>query len=138
MAEAIYSTASRIQYCSIQDVSFFRPYLSDTRYGTSKDFAPITHETKIVDFGIQQSYISEDLVQESGTASVTTTHLVTTEGSNVKVTGVTEIKCVHLGKSTTNSCLVSPDVINTVVVSWVDAHSIGALSSRPTRERQAV
>ena len=92
MSEAVYSTASKIQYCSILDVSFYRPYLTGPKYKTTRGFAPISHETKIIDFGIQQSYISEDLVQESSTNSVTASHLVTAGGSNIKVTGVTEIK----------------------------------------------
>ena len=123
---------STIQYCTLLNVSFSRLRVNALEQSEGNDFVPIENETRIIDFGVSQTYISEDLVNiESREAGPTTAHTVTANGNYIRITAVTQLECTHFGYKTFVNCLVTPDLQNTLIVCWKDAQKIGIMSEEP-------
>ena len=74
-------------------------------------------------------WISEDLVTiEPKQAGPTIAHMVTAGDEQMKISGVTQIQCSKKGVLTTFNCLITPDLENSVVLSYRDAFTMGAIS----------
>ena len=122
-------------YCSMEDVSFSRLRKNAVIKEDDNDFVQISNESKIIDFGVAQSWISEDLVIiEPRIAGKTVAQMITASGENMKITGVTIIQCIRAGKNTTFNCLITPDLKNSIVLSYKEALNIGAVRNSPFEE----
>ena len=124
--------ASTIQYCMLLNSSFARLRVNALEQSEGNIFEPILAETKIIDFGVSQTYISEDLVHiESREAGPTTAHTVTANRDYIRITAVTQLECTHFGHKIVVNCLVTPDLENTLIVCWKDAQEMGSMSEEP-------
>ena len=124
--------ASTIQYCTLLNASFARLRVNALEQSKGNNFEPIVAETKIIDFGVSQTYISEDLVHiESREAGPTTAHTVTANGDYIRITAVTQLECTHFGHKIVVNCLVTPDLENTLIICWKDAQEMGSMSEEP-------
>ena len=116
----------------MEDVSFSRLRKNAVIKEEDNDFVQINNENKIIDFGVAQSRISEDLVIiEPRIAGKTTAQMITAGGGNMKISGVTQVQCTRAGKNTTFNCLITPDLKNSIVLSYREALNIGTVRTRP-------
>ena len=112
--------------CSFEGISFFRLQKNAVIKEQDNDFVLIEGEQRIVDFGVSQSWISEDLVTiEHRAAGQTTAHMITSGGEEMKITGVSLLQCSNKNVSTIVNCLITPDLINSIVLSYRDSISMG-------------
>ena len=119
-------------YFSLENISFSRLRINAVIKEADNEFVQINNENKVIDFGVAQCWISEDLVViEPRIGGKTTTALITAEGEKMKITGVTQVQCIREGISTTFNCLITPDLINSIVLSYREALNIGTICTRP-------
>ena len=124
--------ASTIQYCTLLNTSFARLRVNALQQSEGNIFEPVVAETKIIDFGVSQTYISEDLVHiESREAGPITAHTVTANRDYIRITAVTQLECTHFGNKIVVNCLITPDLENTLIVCWKDAQEMGSMSEEP-------
>ena len=57
--------------------------------------------------------------------------MVTESGENMNISGVTIIQCNRAGVDTTFNCLITPDLKNSIVLSYKEALNIGTIRNSP-------
>ena len=131
MAISLDTSEAKEVYFTLDNLSFLRLRENAVIQDPGHEFVPIANVPIIIDFGVAQCWISEDLVViEPRIGGKTTASLVTAEGEQMQITGVTLVQCHREGKSFTFNCLITPDLENTVVLSYREATNIGIACTR--------
>ena len=132
MATSLDTSEAKEVYFSLEDISFSKLRENAVIQEANNEFVPINNASIIIDFGVAQCWISEDLVViEPRVGGKTTAALITAEGEEMKITGVTLVQCNRDGKSATFNCLITPDLQNSVVLSFREALNMGMACTRP-------
>merc|ERR1712008_59527 len=102
-------------YFTLDNLSFLRLRENAVIQDPGNEFVPIANVPIIIDFGVAQCWISEDLVViEPRIGGKTTASLVTAEGEQMEITSVTPVICICSPSAVTNDAVVFPPILGSI------------------------